>query len=628
MPIHTNVSIEINGIAIPQFSRFVLEQKVNAHHKFSIVVPISFELMNSAMEKAQSFVGGKTLVTITPAHFSTGDTLQFRGIVSETKLIKGDGSSGAILVNGFSTTFQMEGIPDTMSFNDKKLSEIANEIISRYPQDRLEPKVNLEEDDSLHYTVQYNESDFQFLARMAAKKAVWFYYNGRELIFGKPESKTIPLTYGSGLNSFNFEMRTKPVRFSYYGYDPSESMNEVVSSSEVTPQFNTVTESLFNHSKSFYPSEANVPYNNPIKEGELRNHLSSRIKAQTLSQVSDLLTISGNSDNPAIRIGDIVTINDPGFSVNALENGIQAPKNYGSFYVTDIMHACDESGNYYNEFRGITSDAECPPYGNVHSISQAEIQSGIVVENHDPKGLSRIQVQFPWQKRNGSTTPFLRVTTPYAGGGKGFHVIPEIGEEVLVEFEGGNPEKPVVIGAMFHGQGKSGHGGAGNYMKGFQTASGNKIILNDKDGSIFVSNGNGCGSINIDSAGNITIHSCENIYVTAGKDIQLNAGKNILMNAQENVDIVAKKNIYQTALENDIFSIASKNILEFAMEENISMTAFSKDVELSAFVGKLSQLAMDFAIDAIISGKIGTGVSLNVNGGSITDVKGAIVKIN
>ena len=620
MPIHTTISIEINGNAIPKFSRFVLEQKVNAHHKFSIVIPISFEWLNSAMDKAQSYVGQKTLVTIAPSHFSTGETLQFRGIVSEAQLIKGDGSSGAILINGFSTTFQMEGLPDTKSFNEKKLSEIANEIISRYPQDRLEPKVNLEDDSTLPYTVQYNESDFQFLARMAAKKAVWFYYNGRELIFGKPESKQINLTYGSGLSSFNFEMRTKPVKFSYYGYDPSETQNEVVSSDEVTPALNTVTEALFSNSRSMFPSSANVLYNQPIKEGELRNHLSSRIKAQTLAQVSDLLTISGSSDNPAIRIGDIVTINDPGFSVSALENGLQAPKNYGSFYITDILHACDESGNYYNEFRGITSDAQSPPYGNVHSISQAEIQSGIVVDNNDPKGLSRIQVQFPWQKSNGSTTPWVRVTTPYAGNGKGFHVIPEIGEEVLVEFEGGNPEKPVVIGAMFHGQGKSGHGGAGNFMKGFQTASGNKITLNDKDGSVFVSNGNGCGSITIDSAGNITINSCENIYLKAGKNIQLDA--------KENVDIVAGKNIYQTALENDIFSIASKNILQFAMEEKISMAAFTSDVEISVFAGKLSQLAMDFAIDAVLSGKIGTGVSLNVNGGSMTDVKGAVVKIN
>lgn len=538
-----------------KFSRFVLEQKVNAHHKFSIVIPISFELMNTAMDKAQSYVGGKTLVSITPSHFSTGDTLQFRGIVSETKLIKGDGSSGAILVNGFSTTFQMEGLPDTMSFNDKTLSEIANEIIARYPQDRLEPKVNLEEDSPLPYTVQYNESDFQFLARMAAKKAVWFYYNGRELIFGKPESKQINLTYGSGLNSFNFEMRTKPVKFSYYGYDPSEAMNEVVSSKEVTPRFNTVTEPLFQVSEKVFPTEANVPYNNPIEEGELRNHLSSRIKAQTLAQVSDLLTISGNSDNPAIRIGDIVTITDPGFSVSTLENGIQAPKNYGSFYITDIMDACDESGNYYNEFRGITSDAECPPYGNVHSISQAEIQSGIVVENNDPKGLSRIQVQFPWQKKNGSTTPFLRVTTPYAGEGKGFHVIPEIGEEVLVEFEGGNPEKPVVIGAMFHGQGKSGHGGAGNYMKGFQTPSGSRFLMNDQTGSMYLQD-NGGNSLNFDGSGNSTLKvdnkSEENVGSNKIIDVGEGGEAKMTMDSSGNIDITAKTQLTITVGDSKI----------------------------------------------------------------------------
>src|SRR5690606_34752576 len=562
MPIQTKVTIEIEGENIPKFSRFVLEQKVNAHHKFAVVIPVPFEQMTNALEKAQSYVGGKVLVSIVPSHFSIGEGLQFRGIVSETKLIKGDGSSGAILVNGFSTTFQMEGLPDMMSFNDKKLSEITHEIISRYPQDRLEPKVNLENDDTMPYTVQYMESDFRFLSRMASKKAVWFYYNGRELIFGKPESKTINLTYGSGLNSFNFEMRTKPVKFNYYGYDSSEAMNEMVTSDEVMPPLNNITENLFQNSKRMFPSVANVLYNNPIKEGELKSHLSSRIKSQTLAQTSDLLTVSGNSDNPSIRIGDIVSINDPGFSVSSLEDGIRMPKDYGSFYVTDIMHACDESGNYYNEFQGITSDAQSPPYGNVHNIANAEIQSGIVVDNNDPKGLSRIQVQFPWQKRNGATTPWTRVTTPYAGNGKGFHVIPEIGEEVLVEFEGGNPEKPVVIGAMFHGQGKSGHGGAGNYMKGFQTPSGNKLQLNDQDGSVLLTDQGTC-HWKMDGAGTMSAGADSTVTITVGGNEDSPDGNSKL------------------SMDGDIVDLTSKNEINLKADTKITLTVGTSKIEMT-----------------------------------------------
>ncbi|WP_221411141.1 phage baseplate assembly protein V, partial [Apibacter sp. B3924] len=49
------------------------------------------------------------------------------------------------------------------------------------------------------------------------------------------------------------------------------------------------------------------------------------------------------------------------------------------------------------------------------------------------------------------TTPWIRSITPYAGKGKGMHIVPEIGEEVIVSFENGNAEKPVSLGAMFNG---------------------------------------------------------------------------------------------------------------------------------------------------------------------------------
>lgn len=610
MPIQTIVSIEIEGEKINKFSRFVLEQKVNAHHKFAVVIPISFEGMKSAMTQAQSYVGGKILVTISPAHFSTGETLQFRGIVSETKLIKGDGASAGILINGFSTTFQMEGLPDTMSFNDKKFSQIANEILARYPQDRLEPKVNLENDDTIPYTVQYMESDFQFLSRMASKKAVWFYYNGRELILGKPESKNIDLVYGSGLNTFNFEMRAKPVKFAYYGYDASEAKNETVNSEEVTPSLNTLSENLLQNSKKMFPSVANMLYNNPIREGELKNHLSSRIKSQVLSQTSDLLTVSGNSDNSSIRIGDIVKISDPGFSVSSLEDGIRTPQDFGSFYVTDLMHICDESGNYYNEFRGISSDAECPPYGNVHNIANAEIQSAIVIDNNDPKGLSRITVQFPWQQVNGSTTPWTRVTTPYAGNGKGFHVVPEIGEEVLVEFEGGNPEKPVVIGAMFHGQGKSGLGGAGNYIKGFQTPTGNKLQLNDQDGSVLMTDKGTC-HWKMDGAGNMSSGADASITLTVGGTEESPDGSSkLFMDSNGNITIDGKESLKITI---------GKSSLEMLKDGTIKING--KDISI---LGENSLLG---GTKLATVGSSGEG-EVHVTGGKMVQVKGTQVDIN
>ena len=76
---------------------------------------------------------------------------------------------------------------------------------------------------------------------------------------------------------------------------------------------------------------------------------------------------------------------------------------------------------------------------------------------------------------------WLRVTTPYSGDGKGHLFTPEVGSQVLVNYEHGLPDMPVVVGNVFHPQNKQGakYSPPNNHLKGFQTAGGNKFILDD-----------------------------------------------------------------------------------------------------------------------------------------------------
>jgi type VI secretion system secreted protein VgrG len=128
----------------------------------------------------------------------------------------------------------------------------------------------------------------------------------------------------------------------------------------------------------------------------------------------------------------------------------------------------------------------------------------------------------------------LRVVTPYAGGGKGQHILPEIGEEVLVGFENDNAEKPFVHGAMYHGEGKSGHGGEGNFIKSFQTATGIKLVMNDKEKSFLLEDPSG-NTVFADGKGNMTLTAPNNITMNAGGNISMTAGKNISSSASMNI---------------------------------------------------------------------------------------------
>ena len=62
----------------------------------------------------------------------------------------------------------------------------------------------------------------------------------------------------------------------------------------------------------------------------------------------------------------------------------------------------------------------------------------------------RIWVQFPWDSDQGSYP--VRVAQVWAGNGWGGQFIPRIGMEVVVEYEYGDPDHPLVVGCVYNGQ--------------------------------------------------------------------------------------------------------------------------------------------------------------------------------
>ena len=551
MPISTTITIEIAGETLTRFSKLVINQKVQTHHKFSLLQPLPREFVSQALEKAQKYVGQPIKITITPSTMSTESPLQFNGIITEAQMVRTSGASGGIIINGYSPTILLEGTPNIRSFTDKSIGDIVKEVLKKYPSEDLSPSIEIEKEVTLPYTVQYNESDFGFLARIAQKKGQWLYYNGEALTFGKPKSKNFTLEYGRSLHSFNIEMRAKSLGFEYLGYDPSNGETQKANSSEVAYQPEGYAKSIFESSKKLFPSNSTMLYSQALEEGNSRTHLIDRITTQLQSRAADMVTAKGDSDETGLRIGDVVSIKEPAFSLtgNSLD-GLQE-QHFGNYIITDIMHICDESGNYHNSFDAVPENVASPPYGNVHSFPMAESQPATVISNADPSGLGRVQVAFAWQKENGANTPWIRMINPHSGGGKGFYFIPEVGEEVLVAFEGGNAEKPFVLGAMYNGAAASGYAASENAVKAIHTRSGH-IIKFTEDESIEITDKSG-NLIQFDTVGS-------NITITAPETVTINA-KNIVMNADENIYSSAGKNITGTAGK-DIVHAASGDIME------------------------------------------------------------------
>jgi type VI secretion system secreted protein VgrG len=113
---------------------------------------------------------------------------------------------------------------------------------------------------------------------------------------------------------------------------------------------------------------------------------------------------------------------------------------------------------YANHFEVIASDVPFRPARVTPRPAIRGVQTAIVVgpageEIHvDEHG--RVKVQFHWDrlgKKDDKSSCWIRVSQLWAGEGFGAMFIPRIGHEVVVSFEEGDPDRPLVVGRVYHG---------------------------------------------------------------------------------------------------------------------------------------------------------------------------------
>jgi type VI secretion system VgrG family protein len=127
---------------------------------------------------------------------------------------------------------------------------------------------------------------------------------------------------------------------------------------------------------------------------------------------------------------------------------------------------------YANSFEAVAADVIWRPQlpgsdGRSHPKPTARgAQSAIVIGADglaQPSGadelycdkLGRVRIRYHWQD-NGDATCWVRVAQRSAGGGMGSQFLPRIGQEVLVQFLENDIDRPIVIGALYNGQGEGG----------------------------------------------------------------------------------------------------------------------------------------------------------------------------
>lgn len=581
-----------------KFVSLHLRQGFNRHHTFTVVVNY-LSPNNTFQQTPEKFIDyiGET-ASISFVHRQTGESYDFEGIITQVEMVGSMGETGGVAIHGTSPTILYENNRTLDSWMDQSLSTIIKEATQEYG------KVNLVSNPKyaapIPYMAQYNESVFDFMNRLSALYGEWFYYDGTKVYFGKPDrDNTEKIVYDMDLEEVRLVANLVPGKSARYDYVAQENKQHNADTPAKPDGMNDLQSIAHSCSEKAYTAKTTSAADPHVTD---KAELDEQMRIVKNASGANLLNIKGIGKTCRIRIGEIIDVSFP--------DRMKLPP-LGKFRIVGIEHEVRRDGHYSNSFVGVPDGTVHIPVPDVkRPLALPELAT--VKENNDDKGQGRVKVAFDWQK-NGKTTNWIRVQTPNAGvsgavpKNRGWVFVPEIGDQVMVSYEHGNPDRPYVTGSVFHsGSGKGGD--KDNKVKSIITRSGNAIVFDDETGSIVITDQTGKQLIMLDGTDAITVMAKKSITLT---------------NEAESVIVMDDKSI---GLQADTIALEGRKSVTLLSGNECMVLSSEKSIISSSGTNIKQEAAKDYDVAA----KNGTvnGVNLMIEGKGNVTVSGGIVKFN
>lgn len=348
---------------------------------------------------------------------------------------------------------------DCRIFQDKSAKEIITHVLDKggVPSDAYTFDLK-EEPASRIYCVQYRESDWDFISRLLEEEGIHYFFAHTDTLCKlmmvdhmTAESDiegdaTLPYAPASGLRTTEEHI----TRFTY--------------AEEVRPGWVSLTDYNFTKpSLSLLVQAAGEAFN----ELEVYDYPGDYTDPDVGLKVADIRLAAlnavrrvGGGESDSARLV-------PGFQFE-LSNHPREALN-AKYALTEVYQTGEQpqvleeraggGGQVYtNRFECIPADTDYRPPRLTPKPVVEGVQTAIVV---GPKGeeiytdeFGRVKVHFHWDRLgtpDDTSSCWIRVSQAWAGAGWGAIHIPRIGQEVIVDFEEGDPDRPIITGRVYHG---------------------------------------------------------------------------------------------------------------------------------------------------------------------------------
>ncbi len=349
--------------------------------------------------------------------------------------------------------FQNLSVPDIVErvFNDKNFTDYKLNLNGSH-----EPR---------EYTVQYRESDFNFVSRLLEEEGIFYFFSHEDgkhtmVIADHPgahepcptqESAKYKLTENDFLENEDQIDSLKMVKEIQAGkYSLCDYNYEIPNTDLKVTTDTTCALGPGEREKYDYPG------------GYARRNTGDGLATLRMEEEETrITTLSGGGDCRSFTCGYRFK----------LENSSQDDWNNKEYLLTRIEHRADiaatyfsggaatlEEKQYYNYFECIPHEVPFRPPHNTRKPVVEGVQTAVVVgpagEEIYTDDYGRVKVQFHWDREgqlDENSSCWLRVSQSMAGNSWGALFLPRIGHEVIVEFLEGDPDRPIVTGQVYHG---------------------------------------------------------------------------------------------------------------------------------------------------------------------------------
>lgn len=523
--------VVIDDTPVEEVLSLQIKESLEGHHRLQLrfyqdQVQATGTLL---IDGAENLLGKVAEVELYDLNEVSEDRLEHLFIIADVQFEHQALNEGIIQLTGYAPTWILDGAPHFETFYKMNLAAIVRAVTGPLSQVKAALQLNPTLADEPGYVCRYNESSWNFLKRLSAETGQWLYFNGKALVFGQPEALLgAKVIYGDNCSKLNMSLRARAVQEQLFDYDADGHQYLQAETLHYSGNAGAYNEIAYKKSKDLFGTIRSAVSPTVLPPGaELLESLS---KHKSRQQVSDMYCVQGESTEHSLRVG---------LNVDLELSRLGEQATHAPVRITKIEHYWEVTGKYHNHFEGIPAAVEMPPRpAYQRPITHPMLAE--VIDHADNQG--RVRVQFMgWQQEEGRPeTDFIRVLSPDAGHSdavsqnRGFVFVPEVGDQVYIDFEAGNPDRPFVAGSVFHGRNGSG-GKAGNNTKSIVTKSGHTIEFDDTDGGAhLLIRDPGGNEICMDTQGkNLTMVTpetltldCKNMHIRVAEDMTTEIGQN------------------------------------------------------------------------------------------------------